>query len=94
MMMSPIAIGIFVVSGLKAIHEAGRGWDEMTNGCADRHCEEDPEGVRKRSRNDSFLRAAGAQTRPCVTEVVGISKPRRLLPGRRWGQEHHRAERT
>ena len=36
-------MGMLVVSGLKAIDESGGGWNEVTDGDADRHGREDPE---------------------------------------------------
>ena len=43
MMMSPMAMGIFVVPTLKAIDETGGAWDEVADRNSNRHREEDPE---------------------------------------------------
>ena len=78
MMMRPMAIGMFVVPV----------WNRLTKPAVDgTKCPmatpiaiaRKIQSVRKRSRNESFLRAAGAQICPCVLGVLDISTPRSMI---------------
>jgi hypothetical protein len=63
MMINPIAMGIFVVPIWKRLTKPaveGMKWPMATPIAIARKIQR----VRKRSKNESFLRAAGAQTRP------------------------------